>query len=156
MGLRQIILREPVSQLELRELLTLKPNDTVKAAVKLMRTKRLGCVMIVDDQGKPLGEFTEHSLLKLLLDNPEAMSCELKDVMDDDWVTVKLADPISKVLDAMHDGLRFVIVVDENGKGTHLTGQKGLMEYIADHFPRQVKVHMIDDVKLFQDQREGA
>ena len=114
MGLRQIILREPVSQLELRELLTLKPNDTVKAAVKLMRTKRLGCVMIVDDQGKPLGEFTEHSLLKLLLDNPEAMSCELKDVMDDDWVTVKLADPISKVLDAMHDGLRFVIVVDED------------------------------------------
>lgn len=156
MGLRKIILHEPVSKLELRELLTLKPNDTVKAAVKLMRTKRLGCVVIIDEQGKPLGEFTEHSLLKLLLVNPEAMSCDLKDVMGDDWTTVKLTDPVAKVLDAMHDGSRFVVVVDEDGKAIHLTGQKGLMEYIADHFPRQVKVHMIDDVKLFQDQREGA
>ena len=72
--------------------------------------------------------------------------------------TIKVLDfGIAKVLDAMQNhGMRFVIVLDDDGKAIALTGQRGMMEYIADHFPRQVKVHMIDDAKLYMDQREGA
>jgi CBS domain-containing protein len=122
-----------------------------------MRLKRLGCVMVVDNQGKPLGKFTEHRLLVLLAEDSQALIRPLKDVMITDWAEVKLTDPIAKVLDAMqHRGMRFVVVVDDKGKAIHLTGQRGMMEYIADHFPRQVKVHMIDDAKLYMDQREGA
>jgi CBS domain-containing protein len=157
MGLREDILSHPVSELDLRELLTLSPDDTVQAAVRLMRLKRLGCVMVVDEKGRPLGKFTEHRLLVLLVNDSQALIRPLKDVMVKDWAEVKLTDPIAKVLDAMQNhGMRFVVVVDDDGVATHLTGQRGMMEYIADHFPRQVKVHMIDDAKLYMDQREGA
>ncbi len=157
MGLREDILSHPVSELDLREILTLSPDDTVQAAVRLMRLKRLGCVMVVDEQGKPLGKFTEHRLLVKLVEDAQALIRPLKDVMVNDWAEVKLNDPIAKVLDAMQNhGMRFVIVLDDDGKAIALTGQRGMMEYIADHFPRQVKVHMIDDAKLYMDQREGA
>lgn len=157
MGLREDILSHLVSELDLRELLTLSPDDTVQSAVRLMRLKRLGCVMIVDEKGVPLGKFTEHRLLVLLVEDSQALIRPLKDVMVTEWASVKLTDPIAKVLDAMQRcGMRFVVVVDEDGRATHLTGQRGTMEYIADHFPRQVKVHMIDDAKLYMDQREGA
>ncbi|MBL4702613.1 MAG: CBS domain-containing protein [Phycisphaeraceae bacterium] len=157
MGLREDILNEPVSDLGMRELLILKADDTVLDAVKLMRKKRLGCVLVVDGQGKPLGEFTEHTLLQLIGGGSQAMSKKLRDVASQEWISVLNTDPIAKVLDAMQDhGRRFVIVVDSQGKAIGLTGQRGMMEYIADHFPRQVKVHMIDDAKLYMDQREGA
>ncbi|HAI10150.1 MAG TPA: hypothetical protein DCM28_00485 [Phycisphaerales bacterium] len=157
MGLREDILSHPVSELDLREVLILSPEDTVQSAVRLMRLKRLGCVMVVDEKGIPLGKFTEHRLLVLLVEDSQALLRPLKDVMVTEWASVKLDDPIAKVLDAMQNhGMRFVIVVDDDGKAIHLTGQRGLMEYIADHFPRQVKVHMIDDAKLYMDQREGA
>jgi CBS domain-containing protein len=113
--------------------------------------------MVVDEKGRPLGKFTEHRLLVLLVNDSQALIRPLKDVMVKDWAEVKLTDPIAKVLDAMQNhGMRFVVVVDDDGVATHLTGQRGMMEYIADHFPRQVKVHMIDDAKLYMDQREGA
>lgn len=157
MGLREDILSHPVSELDLRELLTLSPDDTVQAAVRLMRLKRLGCIMIVDKQGKPLGKFTEHRLMVLLVEDSQALIRPLKDVMVKEWAEVKLTDPIFKVLDAMQNkGMRFITVVDDEGRAINLTGQRGMMEYIADHFPRQVKVHMIDDAKLYMDQREGA
>jgi len=156
MGLREDILKDPVSELEIRELLPVKPKDKIRAAVKLMRAKRLGCVVVVDDNGRPLGKFTEKELLALLLKSPAAMDEAVGDHMTSAWAFVEMTDPIAKVLDAMQSkGLRFVIVLDENGKAVGLTGQKGLMEYLAEHFPRQVKVQMMES-KLYMDHREGA
>jgi hypothetical protein len=51
--------------------------------------------------------------------------------------------------------LRFVVVTDEDGKAIALTGQKGLMEYVAEHFPQQVMVQRVG-VKPYSSQREGA
>ncbi len=156
MGLRENILSDPISTLELRELLAIEPDQTVRSAVELMREKKLGCVVVIDQNGRPLGKFTEHHLLKLLVSNPKGLDCLIKDEMTAVWAQVNLTDPISKALDAMQEkGLRFVVVIDEQGKAVGLTGQKGMMEYIADHFPRQVKVQMMES-KLYMDQREGA
>jgi hypothetical protein len=51
--------------------------------------------------------------------------------------------------------IRFLIVVDDRGRLAGLTGQKGLMEYVAEHFPRQVTVQRIG-CKPFLAEREGA
>ena len=45
--------------------------------------------------------------------------------------------------------------VDDAGRVTGLTGQKGLMEYVAERFPRQIKVQMMSS-KLHMNTREGA
>ena len=59
------------------------------------------------------------------------------------------ADNWGKLLDELKDvpwearGARFVCELDEQGKVKGLTGQKGLSEYIADHFPEQVMVQRV-------------
>lgn len=156
MGLREDILRESVTELEWRDVIRMKPTDTVRKTVETMRKERLGCVVICDDDGKVVGKFTERDLIRLLLINAEAMDEEVGHHMSGTWGVIRKGDPIAQVIDLMQEKkLRFVIVVDEDGKPVGLTGQKGVMEYIVDHFPRQVKVQMMES-KLFMDTREGG
>jgi CBS domain-containing protein len=156
MGLRQDILNAPVTELEWRQLLQIHGDKPVRAAIQLMREKRLGCVVVIGDDGRPLGKFTERDLIRLLLLSPESVDQPVGRSMSGTWGVVKSTDTIGKVIDLMDEmKLRFVIVVDDAGKPIGLTGQKGVMEYIVDHFPRQVKVQMMES-KLFMDQREGG
>ena len=157
MGLREDIIHETVAELPLRPALTVTPEVTIAQAIKLMREDKLGCVFVVDAQGRPVGKFTERQVVKLLcacvpLDEPvtkhmvviPAESC------------VRKTDPVQKVLEAMRQTrLRFICVVDDDGRVKAMTGQKGLMEYITERFPRQIKVQMMES-KLHMNAREGA
>lgn len=156
MGLQQDILNQPVSELELRDIIVVDRHATVRQAISLMRQKRLGSVVIVDEQGKPLGKFTERLLIRLLLNHPDGLDQAVCDHMASAWAYVEKTDPIAKVIEAMESKkLRFVIVLDENGRPVALTGQKSAMEYIVDHFPRQVRVQRMSS-EFFTGQREGG
>lgn len=157
MGLREDIMKETVDQLPLRRALTVLPETTVDEAVGLMRESRLGCVFVVDEFGRPMGKFTEKQVLKLVCD------CVPMDGPVFDYMVVmsaggcvKMSDPVVEVLQGMKQTrLRFVCVVDDAGKVVALTGQKGLMEYVAEHFPRQIKVQGMSS-KMHMNTREGA
>lgn len=156
MGLQQDILNQPVSELELRKLITVSPDATTRQAVAMMREKQLGCVVAIDAQGKPLGKFTERQLTKLLLDSPGGLDQPVSRHLAKDWACVTDADSISKVIDNMQSRkLRFVVICDPQGKAVALTGQRGVMEYIADHFPRQVKVQRMKS-DFFKGERDSG
>lgn len=156
MGLKHDILNQPVSELELRDLIAVRSTTTVRQALEKLRQKKLGCVVIVDDEGKPLGKFTERLLIKLLLEHPDGLDQHVGDHMASAWDASQQTDPIATVIDKMESKkLRFVVVLDEQGKAVALTGQKGVMEYIVDHFPRQVKVQRMS-TEFFTGQREGG
>ena len=71
------------------------------------------------------------------------------------WPWVQTSDPIVDVLEAMlTKNVRFLCVVDEEGRVVGLTGQKGLMEYVAEHFPGQVMVQRVGCAPYLN--REGA
>ena len=133
-----------------------KPEETVRDAVRRMRDRQLGCVYVVDDNGKAIGMFSEVMLNRLLVTNPRALEDPLRRHMTEYWCCVKLTDPIVKILTAMQSrNVRFVCVLDSDGKVAGLSGQKGLMEYVADHFPGQVMVQRIGCAPYTQN-REGA
>ena len=156
MGLRQDIREQPVTELAWRKLLKVAPDQTVRAAVTQMQSEGLGGVVVIGADGRAIGEFTERDLIRLLLDAPNCMDEPVGRHMTDTWGQLCQTDPIAKIIDQMQDRkLRYVIVVDDDGMPIGLTGQKGVMEYIADHFPRQVKVQMMKS-KLHMDQREGG
>jgi CBS domain-containing protein len=156
MGLYNNMRTEPVEDLNLREALLVQPDDILRDVVLRMREKQLGCVYVVDQDRRPLGIFTEHLLNRVLLENPAALDCPVSQHMVCTQTTVTMSDPIVKVLRAMQaDDKRFVCVLDDEGRVTALTGQKGLMEYIADHFPGQVMVQRVGCTPFIH-QREGA
>lgn len=158
MGLRQSLREDTVGSLPLREVITVLPDSKVRQAIEKMIKKNIGCVVIVDEYDRPVGKFTERIMIRKLVSMGSAILDEpIKDHMIEIAGCVKINDPVEKVLEYMRNtGLRFVCVTDEAGqKIVALTGQKGSMEYIADHFPRAVKTQLMDS-KLFMDEREGA
>ena len=156
MGLRENLKHEPVSKLALRELITVQPDVLTREAVELMRSKQVGCVFVTDENSKPIGIFTEGILRHLLLSGTEFLNEKIESHMADRCPWVKETDPIQTVLEAMQiNNIRFICVVDENGKAIALTGQKGLMEYIAEHYPRIVMVQRINPNRPMP-KREGA
>lgn len=156
MGLVDNIRTETVAQLPLREALLVSPRLILRAAIAIMKRKQLGCVIAVDALGRPIGTFTERSIIHLLRRDPSVLDRKtVGDYLDPKWAVVKESDPVFAVLEAMHKKkLRFVVVTNNVGRATALSGQKGLMEYIADHYPQQVMVQQVGTKPAVE--REGA
>ncbi len=157
MGLKKNLLNETVKNLPLREAITMTEDTVMTAVLDRMREKHLGCVIVVDADGKPLGTFTERAMIDLLARDPAAWeSMPVGKCLEKEWFSVQLTTPISHVMDLIREhAVRFVCVTDEAGHPVGLTGQKGLSEYIADHFPRQVMVQRLGG-KPGTETREGA
>lgn len=156
MGLQQDMLAEEVRQLSLREPVTASPGTSLREAVTKMRAGRLGCAIVVDDDRKPLGIFTENLLTQLLTQDAAALDDPVEKHMASPCPWVRLTDPIYDVLDAMESkNIRFLCVLDDEGRLTGLTGQKGIIEYVADHFPNQVLAQRIGG-RAAPEVREGA
>lgn len=156
MGLRQNILTDPVSELNLRKVITVKPETTVREAAAKMREGKLGCVVVMSSEGKPVGIFTERKVMRLILECTK----KLDEPVSNHLITTAgpMADdsPIGDMVTKMQvDNLRFLAVENPKEKIVSISGYKGLMEYIAEHFPRQIKVQRMKS-KMFMDEREGA
>jgi CBS domain-containing protein len=157
MRLEENVRRECVSDLPLREAIIIRPDTPVTAAIELMREKQLGCAIVVDSEEKALGTFTERTVIDLLLQQPSSLNeLVVGDHLDAEWFAVKQSDPISTVLEMIQErSVRFVCVFDDDGKPVALTGQKGLSEYVAEHFPRQVMAQRVGG-RPGMETREGA
>ena len=156
MGLRQDIREQPVTELELRKVIRVAPTDTLRHAVDLMKKEQLGGVVIVDDAGKAVGQFTDRDLIGLLLDRPDPLDEPIGQHMCEVQVKISQTEPIAVIIERMQERrARYGIVMDEDSQPIGLTGLKGVVEYITDHFPRQVKVQMMKS-KLHMDEREGG
>ena len=155
MGLRENLLTESISQLALREAIVVDPTTLIRDAVVLMRSKQLGCVIVAKEDRIPIGVFTERELIRLLARDASLLEEPVGSHLAPNWAIVKQSDPIVKALKAMQKNhMRFVCVTDVEGRAVALTGQKGLMEYIVEHFPQAVLTQM-PGTKTFTE-REGA
>lgn len=156
MSLQQNLSAEPVRRMNLRTPVLVRETASVRDAVNAMRGAHLGCAIAVDEQRKPVGMLTEGMLRKKLAGDTRIIDEPVAEHVARKFPWVRLDDPIEMVLDAMRtNNTRFICVVDEEQKVAGLTGQKGLMEYIAEHFPRQVVVQRVGGDE-YAEQREGA
>jgi CBS domain-containing protein len=156
MGLKENLRKDRMDQLHLREAATVPLTASVRDAVQLMRNKNVGCAVVVDDDRKPLGIFTESMLTETLSHRPKSLDEPIEAHMADRCPWVRTTDSVAELLEAMQlKNVRMVCVVDEQGRVAGLTGQRGLMEYIAEYFPGHVMVQRIGLTPYFSE-REGA
>ena len=157
MGLRENLQQECVKDLPLRKPILLPPTTSVAAAIGTMRERQLGCAIVVDAQQQPLGVFTERTVIDLALQAPDDWDVlVVNDHLETDYFVVAEDDPVCVLFKmVLDDAARFVCVVDGQGQPVGLTGQKGLAEYVAEHFPRVVMVQRVGG-KPGQETREGA
>lgn len=156
MGLFENVKNESIGRLNLRTPVTVRGDETLDTVIGKMRAAELGCAIEVDEQQRPLGMFTESMLTQLVAENRNYLSDPVRNHVASQWPWVNMNDPVQAVLEALEaKNVRFLCVVDDSGKLVGLAGQKGLVEYIAEHFPQYVMVQRVGQ-KPYMSEKEGA
>jgi signal-transduction protein with cAMP-binding, CBS, and nucleotidyltransferase domain len=100
-----------------QEILTARADSTIAVVAGQMKKSRVGAVMVIDDDGRLTGIFTERdALFRVLAEGRDPKTTRLAEVMTANPKTVSRDRPFGHALLMMYDGgFRHVPVV-ENGK----------------------------------------
>jgi CBS domain-containing protein len=155
------LVREPLTQLPVREALVLGSANTVTEAMRAMQRDHTGCVLVTDDgtrSSKLVGIFTERDVLIRIVDrgkNPATLP--LSEVMTPDPETLHVNSTVAYALNKMSvGGFRHVPVVDSEHRPAFVVSVRDIVEFLVEAFPREVLNLPIEGRPVTQKAREGA
>jgi CBS domain-containing protein len=134
------LFREPIKTLHLRAGRVAVPlGTTIGQAARVMKERRIGCVL-VEDGGKLVGIFTERDILtKLVGTGYDPARVQVDGVMTRDPETLTPDDPIAFAMQLMSvGGFRHVPLVDADRRPVGILSVKDIVDYLVEHFPREV------------------
>ena len=145
---------ETVSRLYPTQAWLVQTGRPVADAVKLMREKKVGCVLVCE-QRRIVGIFTERDLLRRVLAQGRSLETPIDECMTPEPVTVHPKDPISCAIKRMQKGgyRHLPVVIDEKPVG--ILSVKRIVHYLVEHFPTMV-YNLPPHPQPIQPQREGA
>jgi diguanylate cyclase (GGDEF)-like protein/PAS domain S-box-containing protein len=121
-----------VGALMTREVLTLPTDGSTDDAVRLMANERTSCV-VVEEDGRPAGIFTERDLIRLDSARGEISSVPLATVMSRPVHTVHIDTPLPEALQDMDDlGFRRLVVVDKQNSIAGLLTRHDVVKQLYD------------------------
>ncbi len=107
----------PVVSIIQRPPIVFRPSDLVADAVKKMAEENVGSVVVVDEEMKPIGIFTERDLLRLCASGADLSKTRLGDVMTKNPIVIREDESVKKALELMlYFGFRHLPVVDSQGR----------------------------------------
>ncbi len=114
------------------------PETTIGEAAGIMKTHRVGCVL-VESEGALVGIFTERDILtKLVGTGYDPAAVRVDAVMTRTVETLSPDDPIAFALQRMSvGGFRHIPLV-ESGRPVGILSVKDIVDYLAENFPREV------------------
>jgi CBS domain-containing protein len=80
---------------------TVTPDQTVREAVALLVDKRIGAVVVVDDDGRPMGIASERDVVRELAKNENVLNEPVSRVMTSDVIIARPSDDIKAVSKTM-------------------------------------------------------
>src|SRR5574341_2420022 len=134
------VFKEPIKILHCRSGHVAIPlGTTIGEAARVMKERRIGCVL-VEDGGKLVGIFTERDILtKLVGTGYDPARVQVDGVMTRNPETLTPDDPIAYAMQLMSvGGFRHVPLVDGGGRPVDILSVKDIVDYLVEHFPREV------------------
>jgi CBS domain-containing protein len=115
----------------IKQVVTARPNITVKEAIEMLFKKHVGAIVITDDKKKCVGIFTERDVIRVLAQNMP-LNTPLKKVMTKNVVTVSEDSTFaeSRGIIISH-GIRHLPVVNSEGK---LAGLVVVRDFLDEFF----------------------
>ncbi len=113
------------------KLLTVKPSELTINAVKMMRERNVGSVLVIDDEGKLVGIFTERDLLRLVADG-KPLDRPIDEYMSRKLIVAKPEDSLTKIAAIMIEKwIRHMPVVDDKGRPIGIVSIRDVLRYMA-------------------------
>ena len=80
---------------------TVAPTATVVEAARIMKTEKIGCLIVVKSAGKPVGIVTESDFLRKVLAEDKTLETLVGDVMTADIKTITEEETIEQAAKVM-------------------------------------------------------
>ena len=105
-----------VKHVMIEDVVTAKPNITAKDAVRTLREKHVGSIVITDENEKCIGIFTERDAIRIIA-NDVSLDTPIEQVMTKNVATIGKEASLEEArrLIISH-GIRHLPVVDSEGK----------------------------------------
>jgi IMP dehydrogenase len=124
------------------EVIAVDQDTTVAAAIDKMVDRNIGAVLIVDE-GKTAGMFTERDVLKCWAKKKDFANTPMKDVMTTDLVAAELKDNLDYAMSIMiQKGVRHLPVLD-GGKLVSVLSIRDVVKAQVSNL--QAEVHYLKD-----------
>ena len=155
--LEQRMIKQPIQALDPPAAIALHRDASLADAVALMRSKGIGCVLVVEDD-RLVGLLTERDLLLKVLGRVSDLDAvPLSRYMTPDPEVLHLEDPIVFALNKMSlGGFRHVPLVDQERRPVGVVSVKLIVQYIVEFFPQEVSNLPPEPGKNVAHSREGA
>jgi CBS domain-containing protein len=113
------------------KVVTLTPNASLGHALETMASKAVSSLVIVDENVRPIGIFTEHDALRCIATNYPKETL-LSSIMSDGVVTVDLDEDVHDAYALMSArGFRHIVVVNNEGVLVGLASQGDFLRHIG-------------------------
>ena len=127
-----------INRLDLEGYVRSDSGASVGHVLRKMRDRRVSAVLI-EENDRLLGIFTERDALTKVADNPSTWEREIAHFMTRDPQSLSSQQPISEALKLMNAGhYRNVPIVDENGRIEGNLPQHEVIRFITDEFPQDI------------------
>jgi len=126
---RELPLR--VSDIMVKDVVTAKENDKIRDVAIRMYEKKIGSVVVVDDEGKPIGIVTERDMVYVLAralapDTPVWM------VMTEDPIMINENALVTEAMEKMRvQNIRHLPVVNADGKLVGMISFRDIVDFTA-------------------------
>jgi CBS domain-containing protein len=133
-------LRAPLSALGQRQPLCIRTSASIGDAILLMQDKHIGAVLVVDENERLVGIFSERDVIRRVAGRRlEWDSVSVETVMTPDPESLRTDDMVAYALNYMHmGGYRHVPIVDDQGVPVGIVSIKDVVAYLAEFFPQEV------------------
>jgi CBS domain-containing protein len=120
-------LETPLRDLLHRAAVSVTPSTPLSHALRRMHDKRIGSVLVVDDNGAALGILTRHDILGRVTLAERALSTPIAEVMSSPVVTLGVDQTAQDAALAMsRNGIRHVPVADASGRVVGILSERDL------------------------------
>jgi len=113
----QQTMNSPLSTIVKKAAISVSPETSIRKVIEVMAAGHIGSMIVVDDENRPIGIFTQSDVLKRIVLPGVSLDAAISTVMSADPQTLPIAlNAYDAALAMATYGIRHVLVVDEGGK----------------------------------------
>jgi len=135
---RETFWSEPISKVDLQQAAVVPSGTTIVEAVKEMKLKRIGCVLVVDDEGKLTGILSNGDLMHEYVGSTLPGDTPVDAIMTRDPFTGSPELTVKDALELFHSQPFRHMPILSGGRIMGILSIRGLISFISEHLPLEV------------------
>jgi CBS domain-containing protein len=132
-GLVRSVMEDTLNRLEQAETTRARPSESALEVARRMRDAQTGCALVLDDEGKLVGIFTEHDVLRKLIstEGKAQGSVPVSQLMTGNPEALRESDSVAAALNKMAMGRYRHVPIARNDGSYSVASIKSVLKYIA-------------------------